>query len=212
MSKAMVTFGVGPHEALLEIAKPSFDAFAQRHGYDFYIADPGEMTRPAPWYKYPTLIALLQKYDDVLWIGADMVIVDGREDFIDDVPAEAWQAMVKHHTGDGEVPNTEFWLVRKPMIEVLNTGWDLRHYLTHGWWEQAALLELMGYIVTSPLTRLYKPTEVYDHTHFLDNSWNVHTWDRPKPTYHRIQHATMHEDRTMVMNEWAKEAESWIDE
>ena len=211
MSKALATFAVGRHEALLEIARPSYKAFANRHGYDFFIADNVKPTRPPAWYKIPLLITLLCSYDEVVFIGADLVIVDGREDFSQDVPGEAWQAMVRHNTGDGDVPNDDMWLCRKAMLPYLEQMWGMTQWLNHGWWEQAALLELMGYKVPQPTTLEVK-TELFEHTFFLDNSWNVHRWDRPQPEHPRIQHATMYQDREGAMRGWAKEAEAWIDE
>ena len=118
-------------------------------------------------------------------------------------PPEYWQAMVRHHTDDGEVPNTDVWLCRKPMIPILEEVWGMTKWLMHGWWEQAALLELMGYTVYAPCRELGNPTDLYNKTYFLDNGWNVHKWDKPQPEHPRIQHATMYPDRVKVMWEWA---------
>ena len=208
MSRALVSFGVGKHKEMLDIAFPSFKAFADRHGWDIYRCDEVGKARPAPWYKVPVILELLDNYDEVLFLGADTVIVDGREDMV--VPPESWQALVEHHTGDGCVPNTDVWFCRKPMIPVLNQIWDMEKWLMHGWWEQAALLELMGYNVWQPTRYLGEPTEVYNYTYFLNNSWNVHKWDKPQPEHPRIQHATMYPDRIAVMTEWAKEAQGWM--
>jgi hypothetical protein len=32
--KALCSIGAGPHEALLEISRPTFEAYARRHGYE----------------------------------------------------------------------------------------------------------------------------------------------------------------------------------
>ena len=209
MSKAIVTFGVGKHARLLEIALVTFKAFADRHGWDLYQAKNIGQSRPAPWYKLPSIKELLEDYDEVLWLGADLVIVDGREDLT--APPDAWQAMVAHHTGDGEVPNTEVWLCRKAMIPVLDEAWKLESWLMHGWWEQAAIMDLMGYQVRYP-AHLVEETPLYINTHFLEHGWNMHCWDRPIPEHPRIQHATMYDDRECTMTEWVKQAEGWMNE
>jgi hypothetical protein len=206
-ARAIVTFGTGKYAELLEIALPSFKAFAARHGYDLLRPSAIGTERPAPWYKIRALQKALETYDEVLFIGADCVIVDPSDDI--EVPGDAWQGLVRHHTGDGDVPNTEFWLCRKAMLPELERVWGLTQWLHHGWWEQAALLELMGYHVIQP-TRLIAPTELYERTHFLDAGWNVHKWDQPQPTHPRVQHATMWPDRAAIMREWAKQAEEWI--
>lgn len=207
MKKAIITLAVGKHEQLLEIAAPSFKAFAKRHKWDLFRATDIGKDRPPAWYKLIGIIELLKSYDEVLLLDADTVIVDGREDLT--APAEAWQAMVMHKTGDGEVPNTGVWITRPPMIPILKQAWEMEKYLMHGWWEQAAILELMGYQVPQP-THLIEPTDLYHNTFWLDPAWNVHKWHKPQPEQPKILHATMYPDRIATMKEWAKQAEGWI--
>ena len=207
-NKAIVSFGTGKHKELLDIAFPTFKAFADLHGWDLYCCDEIGKSRPAPWYKVNSLLELLQDYDEALFLGADTVIVDGREDLT--VPPGYWQALVEHHTGDGCVPNTDVWFCRKSMIATLRQVWSMDKWLMHGWWEQAALMELMGYQVWQPARVLLSGTELYRMTYFLDHAWNVHKWDNPQPEHPRIQHATMYPDRAGIMREWAREAQEWM--
>ena len=160
--------------------------------------------------------ALLDEYDIAIFFGCDMVVVDGTEDF-DLPPLDEWaQAMVAHNTGDGHVPNTDMWIVNQKMKPWLEKCWALDKYIMHGWWEQAALMELMGYepdVRPTYCRDIYN--ELYSMTHFLDNGWNVHIWDQQLPDHYRgrarIQHATMHPDRAAVMRQWAAEAErGWM--
>lgn len=210
-TKAMVTLAIGTHLEYLSISLPSLQAFTKRHGYDLYVSRETEGVRYPAWYKIPLLIDMLGSYDTAVFIGSDLVVVDGREDFAPLVPEDAWQAMVRHNTGDGDVPNDDMWLCRRPMLPYLEKIWTMTQWLNHGWWEQAALLELMGYHVIQP-THLEQATELYEHTFFLPVEWNVHKWHNPKPERPRIQHATMYRDRAGVMREWAQEAQGWINE
>ena len=150
----------------------------------------------------PSLIAALQDYEEALFVGSDIVIVDPS----DDVPIEpdAWQALVEHHTGDGVVPNADMWYVRRPMIPLLEQMWGMTQYIQHGWWEQRALHDLMGYR-GRPVKRVAE-TELYRRTTFLDPGWNVHCWDAQEPDHPRFQHATMWPDRAVKMREWAAQA------
>lgn len=202
MTKALVTVAEGGHAEYLAIAQPSLEVFADRHGYTLLQVKDVETTRPASWWKIPGLIAALNTYDEALFVGADFVCVDPSEDL--DVPAEAWQALVAHRTGDGEVPNADFWYLRQPMLPILTTLWGKWEYTNHGWWEQAALMDMMGYKDRPSLH--VEPTELYDHTYFLDAGWNVHTWDRQPGEHPRFRHATMWPDRAAIMREWAAEA------
>lgn len=205
MNRALVTYATGEHEEFLEIALPSFHEFADRHDYDVVVAEPGPSTRPPSWLKVPALKAALEDgYEEAVWVDADIVIVDPTVDL--DVPDDAWQALVRHHTGDGEVPNCGVWVVRQPMIPVLDTIWAKTQYFHHGWWEQAAMLDLLGYKHEPRPATLTEPTELYERTYWLDNGFNVHLRDMPLPENPRWMHATMVVDRVEAMRQWAEVA------
>jgi hypothetical protein len=199
--RALLSFGIGTHAELLEIAKPSFEKFAAKHGYDLVLPENVQGDRPASWLKILLIEGLLQDgYDEVLFLGADLVIVDTTDDL--DVPKWAWQALVAHQTGEGEIPNADMWLVRQPMLPYLRRIWGMVRYLNHGWWEQRALIDLMGY-QSNPF-RSVELNALYAHTFFLDSGWNVHIHDENKSDLPRIMHATMFPDRAAIMREWAK--------
>lgn len=203
MSRTIVTLAIGAHVELLNIAMPTFERFADRHGYDIVVAEL-DSPRPASWHKIPALLAALDDYEEALWIDADVVIVDDTEDL--NVPKFKWQALVAHHTGDGEVPNCGVWLVRQPMRPWLERIWKMTGYLNHPWWEQAAVCELLGYR-GSPL-QLMDPGELVARTAFLGKEWNPHKNDSEEIDHPRFRHATMHPDRASVMRQWADEAQA----
>lgn len=206
MNRALVTFGDGPHEELLEIALPSFEAFADRHGYEIVIPDfPERPARPQSWWKVPALLTALAEFEESLWIDADCVIMDGSDDL--DVPEDAWQAMVRHETADGVVPNCGVWFVRQPMRPFLERVWTMTQFLEHGWWEQAAMVRLLGYELRKPVS-LVEETPLYLHTHWLEPGWNGHVNDRQVIDRVRVAHATMFDDRADVMRQWAAKAAS----
>src|SRR5262249_39072233 len=157
---------------LLRVALPGFHVYAQRHEYELIDAPPQRDDRPPSWLKVPLLHELLATYDEVLWLDADVVIVNEHDDLADDVPDEDWQAVVRHYTPDGEVPNCGVWLLRPSMRPVLDAMWQLDSYREHPWWEQAALLELLGY--RGHPVRLEQPTELYARTCWLGLEWNSH--------------------------------------
>ena len=210
MKRAIATFGVGKCQAMLNIALPSFKAFAKRHGYDLFVADKTGMARPPAWYKIPMLQTLLADYDEVLWLDSDTVIVDGREDM--NVPAEAWQAVVIHKTYEGESPNLGVWLVRKAMLPYLQQAWDLTEYIHHKWWENAAIIDLMGFDPAHPVCPAI-PNELLSHTHRLENWWNSTQVDQWAVHPARINHiAACYSNKTEVMAVWAQDALKWMEE
>lgn len=202
-TRAIVTFATGAYRELLDIALPTFRDFATRHGYQVRVANPPPAGRRESWLKVPAIAKALNTYDEVLYLDADVVIVDPSADL--DVPDGYWHALVEHHTADGQVPNCGVWLLRKPMLPVLEQVWKLDGYLDHPWWEQAALVDLMGYR-GRPLTPPVRPPELYERTWLLENGWNVHRHDRTHVGHARVRHATMWPDRAAVMREWAAES------
>lgn len=204
MTRCLVTFAVGPYEELLEIALPGFERFAEKHSYELVVATPEPCERAPSWWKVPLLVDALDAYEEALWVDADMVVVDDSDDL--DVPEIAWEALVRHRTADGQVPNCGLWLVRRPMLPWLERIWAQTSRLEHGWWEQAALMDFLGYTVDERPARLAEQSTLYEHTEWLDPGWNVHRNDVSDLERPRFMHATMHPDRAATMREWAQEA------
>jgi len=201
--RALLSFAVGDeYGELLQIARPSFEAFGEAHGYSVltFTGSGSALERPPSWWKIPLIGSALRTYDEVLYLDADCVITDTSEDL--GVPPRFWHAMVAHRTADGEVPNCGVWLLRREMRTWLARAWEMTQYTNHGWWEQAAIVELLGY-GGRPLRAYRSPSALIGHTYWLDNGWNVHprdTWGHETP---RIMHATMLPDRAASMREWA---------
>jgi hypothetical protein len=170
--RALVTFAVGPHAPLLEMALPAMERYADWHGYDLVTDPPGLLLRPPSWHKITAVLAALDTHDEVLWVDADVLILDDSVDLADEVDAKAWQAITRHHTREGEIPSVGVWLVREPMRPWLKKAWGLTRYLNHRWWEQAAFLDLLGYRADPPPCRLIRSTDLYANTYWLGEEWN----------------------------------------
>lgn len=206
MNKCIVTYAAGEHCKLLEIALPTFKRFADKHGYDFLVGDK-QCDRPPAWNKIPLLATALKAYESVLWFDADLVIVDDSED-IPAVPPEYSHAMVRHFESGSEVPNSGMWFLRPACLPLLESLWSLEVFMNHGWWEQAALLTLMGYTVPPEGSDFRKtkcrcvwPTTWRDKVQFLPLEWNAHPNCRGEVS--RIVHCSYKdmEQRIEVMRE-----------
>ena len=82
--KVLCTIAIGRHRELLEITQPSFDRYADRHGYDVVVVDRTlAPTRAPSWSKVPLLHDLVQRYDVALWVDCDATIVDDSVDIAD---------------------------------------------------------------------------------------------------------------------------------
>ena len=184
--------------AFAEIAAhtvPLMSRYAARHGLAF-ACENMRGPRPTSWQKVPLLLDALGQFDAVVWIDADVVIVNHDESIFDAMPGHAWQGLVEHATECGVVPNCGVWVVTQAMRPVLDQVMRMEHFLHHPWWEQAALLEQMGFrLEPGPRATLATPTRLHQHTAFLPSEWNHHPHDARRVERPRFLHVTQYPDR-----------------
>lgn len=201
MNRAIITYAAGEHERLLELSLPTFRRFADKHGYDLIVGE--KMTdRPPAWNKIPLLATHSPKYEQVVWFDADLFIVDDS----DDLPRiNESHGLVRHFTAGSEVPNSGMWILnyRPAFDKIFDAIWNLEVFMNHGWWEQAALLTLMGYCVPpegsdfdDTKCRCVYETELMKACQFLRVEWNSHpNYQANKP---RIVHCSYPDMDTRV--------------
>lgn len=143
MTRCIITYASGAHEELLDIALPTYEKFAAAHGYELVIGD-CLCDLPPAWNKVYLLLSELAQYEEVVWFDCDLVVVDFTQDF---PPLEATHSLVRHFEDDSEVPNSGVWRLTRAAIPLLEAMLQLEAFHNHGWWEQAALMTLMGYSV-----------------------------------------------------------------
>ena len=202
VKSCIVTYAAGAHEELLDVALPSYKDFAVRHHYDLHVGEKHTDLPPA-WNKIPLLLYALQRYEEVVWFDCDMVVVDPSEDFplISNTPGRTcYHALVRHFDGNSEVPNSGVWRLTRECVPLLEKMMELEVFTNHGWWEQAALMTMMGYSVPPegthfPDTKCHNKyqTRWYKACHFMRLYWNSHPnyrHDKPRIvhcSYPRIQ-------------------------
>jgi hypothetical protein len=195
--KALCSIGSGPHEALLEVSRPTFAAYAERHGYELLTSTEADRRRPPAWAKVPMLREAVESFELVLWIDADAVIVDGGRDVADELEAGSELALVRH--GEPQIPNTGVLLLRAGRFsrELLDQVWRARRFTDHPWWENAALLDALGYALPGALEpglrgrarraaarlrgrepRPFAPPRSFPGIQFLPLEWNSVYLDR----------------------------------
>lgn len=179
MNRAIVTYAEGAHEELLDVALPTYKAFADKHGYKLIIGTQMSEFPPA-WNKIPLLLEGLQHYDEVIWFDCDLVVVNSSEDFPPMCDGAA-HAMVRHFEDCSEVPNSGVWRLNRKARPLLEAIFRLEVFRDHGWWEQAALMTLMGYTVppqgssfNETKCRNVVKTEWYNQCQFMRLLWNSH--------------------------------------
>lgn len=192
-------------QAMADVTMPLMKAYAIRHGMDCWSADLAG-PRPPSWQKIVGLLQALPGRPAVVWIDADVVIEDGSRNILHDVPVDADQALVEHVTECGTVPNCGVWVVRPAMLPRLQEAWDCNRHITHPWWEQAVMLEQMGYAVNGTDARLDSPTTLYERTAWLDAAWNDHPHDARRAARVRFRHVTQYADRLASIKKFAESA------
>jgi len=162
-------------EPVLELAVQTFRRYASRHGYDMVIGDGESFGRPPSWGKIPLLRRLLDEYDEVLWIDSDAIVLDDSVDLSSLVPPDAYQAMAQNNLPQGgRLLNSGVWLLRGERAkEFLDHVWQLDKWTNHGWWEQRAVIELLGFDEEG---HVVAPSPWMVGTHWLDDEWNVLEW------------------------------------
>lgn len=165
--KCITTFGYGKQSDNVRKSAPLFQGYASKHGWDFFIPclDQFSIWRERhpelgyAWLKIPLIIRLLEIYEFVLWIDADVVIVDDSV-CLTDVASDAPMSMVVHNVEAGTHPNTGVWLLRKDARSIIESV-DIRTRLPwriKRWYEQAALhrhfgADLLSKVITVPRTK-----------------------------------------------------------
>jgi len=193
------------HTAMANHTVPLMAAYAKRHGHDFRtVGLDGE--RPASWDKLPAMYAALRSYDVVAWLDVDVVVAWPGADIIAELQPGKSQAVVEHLTECGRVPNCGVWVVARAMQPTLRQAWaEGSAFVDHPWWEQAAIMLLMGYVVEpGPHGKLDSPTTLYEQTTFLRPEWNHHPGDINKPDKPYFVHVTQYNDRLKLIATLAK--------
>jgi hypothetical protein len=189
VNRAIVTYAANGHEELLAVALPTYERFARAHGYDLRVGECLLPHLPAAWNKVALLLLALKECEEAVWLDCDLVFVNCEDDFppMASDPASGTftqdkvHALVRHFERGSEVPNSGVWRLRRGAEGLLNDMTALKVFTNHGWWEQAALMTLMGYCVPPEGSDFKKTrckcvvqTEWHRQCQFMPLAWNSH--------------------------------------
>ena len=122
----------------------------------------------------------------MVWIDADAVIVDDREDIAGALEPDTQLALVRHRREDVLIPNTGVmaWRAGEFARGLLDRMWASTRFLDHPWWENAALLDALGYDfprfnrLDRVLRRRFRAAQPLPGVQFLPGEWNWSYLDR----------------------------------
>jgi hypothetical protein len=129
----------------------TFEAYARRHGWDMVLRV-GALAddRPISWSKIPLIKQLLESYEEVWWIDADAAVVDLEPDIRNELEPGKDLYLTEHRWDEPagrRCPNAGVLFVRRSdaSLALLDAIWHQEHRIHHPWWENTALLDLLGY-------------------------------------------------------------------
>lgn len=201
---------VGAHVHLLSIAVPTLLEYGERHGWDVVLSTEESLAagRPASWGKVPLIRELLEDYDLVWWIDADALIVDSSLDLRGELEPDKDLYLVEHlfphPLGFAASAGVMLWRSTAWSRELLDDLWRDETYAAVYPWENAALLERLGYSVR-PFYHA-RPTARVARVKLLSNEWNcvaLHPAASPRINHHG-GHLTLEQRRRLMLSDLAR--------
>jgi len=162
---------------------PSMQRYAGRFGLDFLSMPRETNSRPASWSKITCIRKVLQSdFDYCFYVDADALFVRFDEDIRKHLNAKKDLYLCSHNPNNSEAyaPIQEHfnagvmvWSRTEWSINFLDVLWQQTDLISHPWWDQAALLDQLGY--HSVLGRgPDKPNSNHlKHVQQLPVDWNV---------------------------------------
>lgn len=164
------------HEAQLKIMKPTVEAYGKKHNIDtIFFTKRFDPSRPASWDKIIILNNLLKHYEIAMWIDADAIFLDIKEDIRNELDNKHVMFMVTHNFRDPIWPNGGIMVVKREnkTFHLLEEIWNKTQAIDHIWWEQQAIFNVLGYENRYHQVLSYSgPNEFSDLIGFLDLKWN----------------------------------------
>jgi hypothetical protein len=201
-ARVICSLATGSHLGYLAISGTATVEYGHRWGWDLILsAEDLAEGRPPAWGKIRLIRELLEIYDWVLWLDADAIFVDPYADVMGVVRPDKDLYLVEHRWGSPvqHVPNTGVMLIRSSAWSrmLFDRIWDEESLVSHPWWDNAALLEILGYDLAP--ARLKRPGSDIAMVEFLDISWNSIPLD-PSPVP-KINHYAGVGDRKAGLHE-----------
>ena len=169
--------------AIGDLALASCARYCRAQGYELRVPSVPRADRPPAWHKIEILRALLDEAPDlVLWIDADAMIVRTDRPAHAELPADRAFGLVKHVLDGVTTVNTGVLMLRAtdPARELLDEIWRQEKCREHRWWENAAMMEGLGYRKALADGREDAPEPRWErHLHWLAEEWNTLPGARP---------------------------------
>jgi hypothetical protein len=209
--RVLCSNATGAFASLLEVTALGLERYARRHRWDLVLSrEQLSQGRPAPWGKLRLAGDLLVHYPVVAWIDSDAVIVD-----------------FEHDLGEVLEDGKDFYVVEVeggvPRCCVINSGvfvirasswserflaevWAQEDLIDHRWWENAAVMRVLGYEIDSPSVGRGKQTPWMERVSLIDVAWNsIPYWARsPRPRVNHYGALAVPRRRLLMLDDLAR--------
>jgi hypothetical protein len=160
-SRAICIYAIGAHRQLGAISFEAARRYAIRWNWDVVTSCEPELAqgRPASWAKVRLVLDLLRTYEWVWLIDADALIVDLDRDVFEGIDVTGGPIWLARHPqgreADHVVENAGVVLARATPAarRFLEEVWAATQFVNHNWWENAAILHLIGRSLDPPYAR-----------------------------------------------------------
>lgn len=161
---------------MMQIMAPTLGYYGELHGMDVLLCPEVRLCpeRPAAWDKVVLIRTLLERYETVVWIDCDAIITDPSRNILDALVPGVPMYVVAHRYEGRVVPNTGVWAVQRDprSLDLLDEVWGHTEMIRHSWWENAALMDLIGLDPRNGTCREFGQTPFSPRVGFLPVEWN----------------------------------------
>jgi hypothetical protein len=172
------------HIEMMQLMAPTVNYYANTHKMDVLLLSLPDIrlapARPPAWDKIILIRHMLELYETVMWIDSDALFCQSKPDIREELDPDCPMHIVFHHVGRSLIPNTGVWVCRRlpETLELLNAIWNHTSFINHRWWEQGALMDLIG--CDPAKCRFVKQTSYTSMVRHLNHKWNSRQSDSAK--------------------------------
>jgi len=178
MKIALITVSDEVFNDIAELTLPSMLRYADLWDLEFISLPPEANGRPTSWYKIKRILEVLRSgFDYCLYLDTDAMFVrfdeDIREHLTDNKDLYLCrQYPNKYHSTSYFNSGVMVWRKCAWSIDFLDEIWRQTEFINHHWWEQAAMLKLLGFQSALGQGTDRLDSDAMEHVKELSQDWN----------------------------------------
>jgi hypothetical protein len=176
---ALVTLATGNYKELLKFTGPTLESYARKWGWDYLpFTESMDESRPDAWSKIRIIASGLAKFDYIIYVDSDAVILPDVPNMLHDLPLDAEFAWVTNPINKIQTPNAGVMIVRntESCRQLMDLAYEQTDLIYDAWWDQIALMRVLGYEDPRPTRKgkISGQKKLVDTKVFhLKSEWNV---------------------------------------